>query len=145
MRDARLGLVCPCDARSPGNGRPSLPARSVHHETAPLSRFSLITLDLFFLFPPFSPLAWSRGSAHQLVYEFFLRFLESPDFQPGIGKKVIDQKFVLQVTYLTFYLTISTFINSPTHFNLAGFCIAGPGLFIADASLLSKPRRAPCD
>lgn len=34
----------------------------------------------------------------QLVYEFFLRFLESTDFQPTIGKKVIDQKFVLQVT-----------------------------------------------
>ena len=33
----------------------------------------------------------------QLVYEFFLRFLESPDFQPAIGKRVIDQKFVLQV------------------------------------------------
>ena len=33
----------------------------------------------------------------QLVYEFFLRFLESQDFQPTIGKKVIDQKFVLQV------------------------------------------------
>jgi hypothetical protein len=34
----------------------------------------------------------------QLVYEFFLRFLESPDFQPSVGKKVIDQKFVLQVS-----------------------------------------------
>lgn len=33
----------------------------------------------------------------QLVYEFFLRFLESPDFQPNIAKKYIDQKFVLQV------------------------------------------------
>lgn len=33
----------------------------------------------------------------QLVYEVFLRFLESSDFQPAIGKKVIDQKFVLQV------------------------------------------------
>lgn len=33
----------------------------------------------------------------QLVYEFFLRFLESTDFQPTIGKKVIDQKFVLQL------------------------------------------------
>ena len=31
------------------------------------------------------------------MYEFFLRFLESSDFQPTIGKKVIDQKFVLQV------------------------------------------------
>ena len=35
-----------------------------------------------------------------LVYEFFLRFLESPDFQPSIGKKVIDQKFVLQLLEL---------------------------------------------
>lgn len=36
----------------------------------------------------------------QLVYEFFLRFLESPDFQPSIGKKVIDQKFVLALLEL---------------------------------------------
>ncbi|OBS65688.1 hypothetical protein A6R68_05761 [Neotoma lepida] len=35
----------------------------------------------------------------QLVYEFFLRFLESPDFQPNIAKKYIDQKFVLQLAY----------------------------------------------
>ncbi|XP_014828278.1 PREDICTED: serine/threonine-protein phosphatase 2A 56 kDa regulatory subunit delta isoform [Poecilia mexicana] len=33
----------------------------------------------------------------QLVYEFFLRFLESPDFQPNVAKKYIDQKFVLSV------------------------------------------------
>lgn len=33
----------------------------------------------------------------QLVYEFFLRFLESPDFQAAIGKKFIDQKFVLNL------------------------------------------------
>ncbi|CAK1550538.1 unnamed protein product [Leptosia nina] len=33
----------------------------------------------------------------QIVYEFFLRVLESADFQPTIGKKVIDQKFVLQL------------------------------------------------
>ncbi|PKU48896.1 serine threonine-protein phosphatase 2a 56 kda regulatory subunit alpha isoform [Limosa lapponica baueri] len=32
----------------------------------------------------------------QLVYEFFLRFLESPDFQPSIAKRYIDQKFVQQ-------------------------------------------------
>lgn len=32
------------------------------------------------------------------MYEFFLRFLESSDFQPAIGKRVIDQKFVLQVS-----------------------------------------------
>ena len=31
------------------------------------------------------------------MYEFFLRFLESQDFQPSIAKKHIDQKFVVQV------------------------------------------------
>ncbi|XP_040573590.1 serine/threonine-protein phosphatase 2A 56 kDa regulatory subunit epsilon isoform isoform X1 [Lepeophtheirus salmonis] len=36
----------------------------------------------------------------KLVYDFFLRFLESPDFQPVNGKKVIDQKFVLQLLEL---------------------------------------------
>jgi len=33
----------------------------------------------------------------QLVYEFFLRFLESQDFQPTTAKRFIDQSFVLQV------------------------------------------------
>ncbi|KAG9344646.1 hypothetical protein JZ751_010331 [Albula glossodonta] len=33
----------------------------------------------------------------QLVYEFLLRFLENPDFQPSIAKRYIDQKFVLQI------------------------------------------------
>ena len=33
----------------------------------------------------------------QLVYEFFLRFLESQDFQPNTAKRYIDQKFLLQV------------------------------------------------
>ncbi|XP_041468524.1 serine/threonine-protein phosphatase 2A 56 kDa regulatory subunit delta isoform-like isoform X2 [Lytechinus variegatus] len=36
----------------------------------------------------------------QLVYEYFLRFLESPDFQPNIAKKHIDQKFVLALLEL---------------------------------------------
>uniref|UniRef100_A0A2M4CZ56 Putative serine/threonine protein phosphatase 2a regulatory subunit n=1 Tax=Anopheles darlingi TaxID=43151 RepID=A0A2M4CZ56_ANODA len=36
----------------------------------------------------------------QLVYEVFLRFLESTDFQATFGKKVIDQKFVLQLLEL---------------------------------------------
>ncbi|GMR56480.1 hypothetical protein PMAYCL1PPCAC_26675 [Pristionchus mayeri] len=36
----------------------------------------------------------------QLVYELFLRFLESPDFQASIGKKYIDQRFVLQLLEL---------------------------------------------
>ena len=33
----------------------------------------------------------------QLIYEFFLRFLESQDFQPSIAKKYIDPKFVIEV------------------------------------------------
>merc|ERR1712227_96997 len=36
----------------------------------------------------------------QLVYEFFLRCLESPDFTPTIAKKYIDQRFVVQLLEL---------------------------------------------
>lgn len=36
----------------------------------------------------------------QLVYEFFLRVLESQDFQPSLVKKHIDQKFVQQLLEL---------------------------------------------
>uniref|UniRef100_A0A8C7Z9A8 Serine/threonine protein phosphatase 2A regulatory subunit n=1 Tax=Oryzias sinensis TaxID=183150 RepID=A0A8C7Z9A8_9TELE len=37
---------------------------------------------------------------NMLVYEFLLRFLENPDFQPSIAKRHIDQKFVLQLLEL---------------------------------------------
>uniref|UniRef100_A0A1B0CF27 Serine/threonine protein phosphatase 2A regulatory subunit n=1 Tax=Lutzomyia longipalpis TaxID=7200 RepID=A0A1B0CF27_LUTLO len=33
----------------------------------------------------------------QFVYDLFLRFLESPDFQPATAKRYIDQQFVLQL------------------------------------------------
>ena len=36
----------------------------------------------------------------QIVYEFFLRFIESPDFNTNIAKKFIDQKFVLELLEL---------------------------------------------
>uniref|UniRef100_A0AAY4A975 Serine/threonine protein phosphatase 2A regulatory subunit n=1 Tax=Denticeps clupeoides TaxID=299321 RepID=A0AAY4A975_9TELE len=36
----------------------------------------------------------------QLVYEFFLRFVECPDFQPSVAKRYLDQKFVLQLLEL---------------------------------------------
>ncbi|XP_063684746.1 serine/threonine-protein phosphatase 2A 56 kDa regulatory subunit gamma isoform-like [Bolinopsis microptera] len=36
----------------------------------------------------------------QLVYEFFLRFLESPDFTPSTAKRSIDQQFVIQLLEL---------------------------------------------
>lgn len=43
---------------------------------------------------PVLEMAWPHL---QLVYEFFLRFVESPDFSTSICKRFIDQKFILQV------------------------------------------------
>ena len=34
------------------------------------------------------------------MYEFFLRFLESPDFAPSTAKKCIDQQFVIHLLEL---------------------------------------------
>lgn len=49
----------------------------------------------------------------QHVYEFVLRFFESPDFQPTMGKRVIDQKFVLQVSLFAFaFVLILKLINA---------------------------------
>lgn len=47
---------------------------------------------------PVLELAWPHL---QIVYEFFLRFVESPDFNTNVAKKFIDQHFVLQVSLLT--------------------------------------------
>ena len=48
----------------------------------------------------------------QLVYEFFIRFLESQEFQPSIAKKYIDQKFVLQVSiFLSLYVFVFQLIT----------------------------------
>jgi serine/threonine-protein phosphatase 2A regulatory subunit B' len=44
---------------------------------------------------PVLELAWPHL---QIVYEFFLRFVESPDFNTNIAKKYIDQKFILAVS-----------------------------------------------
>ncbi|KDN38870.1 protein phosphatase 2A regulatory B subunit [Tilletiaria anomala UBC 951] len=46
---------------------------------------------------PVLELAWPHL---QIVYEFFLRFVESPDFATNIAKKYIDQHFVLQLLEL---------------------------------------------
>ncbi|CAO3597821.1 unnamed protein product [Absidia cylindrospora] len=43
---------------------------------------------------PVLELAWPHL---QIVYEFFLRFLESPEFNINYAKKYIDQKFILQL------------------------------------------------
>ena len=46
---------------------------------------------------PVLELAWPHL---QIVYEFFLRFVESPDFNTNIVKRYIDQNFVLSVNLL---------------------------------------------
>lgn len=46
---------------------------------------------------PVLELAWPHL---QIVYEFFLRFVESPDFNTNMAKKYIDQHFVLQLLEL---------------------------------------------
>jgi hypothetical protein len=47
----------------------------------------------------------------QLVYDFFLRFLESPDFQPNTAKRYVDQKFVLNVRTKTLIISfLKTFL-----------------------------------
>lgn len=46
---------------------------------------------------PVLELAWPHL---QIVYEFFLRFLESPEFNIAYAKKHIDQKFILQASDL---------------------------------------------
>jgi serine/threonine-protein phosphatase 2A regulatory subunit B' len=52
---------------------------------------------------PVLELAWPHL---QIVYEFFLRFIESPDFNTNIAKKYIDQHFILQVTCKFTFLMI---------------------------------------
>ncbi|KAF8436776.1 phosphatase 2A regulatory B subunit-domain-containing protein [Boletus edulis BED1] len=46
---------------------------------------------------PVFELAWPHL---QLVYEFFLRFIESPDFNTNLAKRYIDQAFVLHLLEL---------------------------------------------
>ncbi|KAK4687624.1 serine/threonine-protein phosphatase 2A regulatory subunit B', partial [Tremellales sp. Uapishka_1] len=46
---------------------------------------------------PVLELAWPHL---QIVYEFFLRFVESPDFNTNVGKRWIDQAFVLSLLEL---------------------------------------------
>lgn len=43
---------------------------------------------------PVLELAWPHL---QIVYELFLRFIESPDFNTNVAKRYIDHSFVLSV------------------------------------------------
>ncbi|KAH8349087.1 hypothetical protein KR084_005182 [Drosophila pseudotakahashii] len=71
---------------------------------------SMFAVNLFRTLPPSSnpngaefdpeedePTLESSWPHLQLVYELFLRFLESPDFQPNMAKRFIDHQFVLQL------------------------------------------------
>jgi serine/threonine-protein phosphatase 2A regulatory subunit B' len=58
---------------------------------------------------PVLELAWPHL---QIVYEFFLRFVESADFNTNIGKKYIDQGFVLSVSSSSILVTITQLTDS---------------------------------
>ncbi|KAL0266946.1 UNVERIFIED_CONTAM: hypothetical protein PYX00_009350 [Menopon gallinae] len=82
-------------------------AKSVFTERAYPEIIKMVGTNLFRTLPPSEnpdfdpeeddPMLEASWPHLHLVYEFFLRFLESPDFQPSIGKKVLDQKFVRQL------------------------------------------------
>lgn len=72
---------------------------------------AMVSFNIFRTLPAISDKSTSEGDQEedeptyeaswphlQVVYEFFLRFLESPDFQPNTGKKYIDQRFVSSVS-----------------------------------------------
>ncbi|XP_069772348.1 protein phosphatase 2, regulatory subunit B', epsilon isoform X2 [Narcine bancroftii] len=70
----------------------------------------MVSLNIFRTFPPSDtsefdpeedePTLEASWPHLQLVYEFFIRFLESQEFQPSIAKKYVDQKFILQLLEL---------------------------------------------
>ncbi|XP_013871176.1 serine/threonine-protein phosphatase 2A 56 kDa regulatory subunit alpha isoform [Austrofundulus limnaeus] len=84
--------------------------RGVLVETAYPEIINMITTNIFRALPPSEnpdfdpeedePTLEASWPHIQLVYEFLLRFLENPDFQPSIAKRHIDQKFVLQLLEL---------------------------------------------
>uniref|UniRef100_A0A182LXE0 C2H2-type domain-containing protein n=1 Tax=Anopheles culicifacies TaxID=139723 RepID=A0A182LXE0_9DIPT len=75
--------------------------------------FQMVAINLFRTLPPssnpngaeFDPeedeptleVSWPHL---QFVYELFLRFLESPDFQPNVAKRYIDHSFILNLLEL---------------------------------------------
>ncbi|XP_078262899.1 protein phosphatase 2, regulatory subunit B', epsilon isoform X1 [Rhinoraja longicauda] len=70
----------------------------------------MVSLNIFRTLPPSDALEFDPEEDEptleaswphlQLVYEFFIRFLESQEFQPNIAKKYVDQKFILQLLEL---------------------------------------------
>ncbi|EHB04715.1 Serine/threonine-protein phosphatase 2A 56 kDa regulatory subunit alpha isoform, partial [Heterocephalus glaber] len=84
--------------------------RGVIVESAYSDIVKMISANIFRILPPSDnpdfdpeedePTLEASWPHIQLVYDFFLRFLESPDFQPSIAKRYIDQKFVQQLLEL---------------------------------------------
>uniref|UniRef100_A0A665WHK1 Serine/threonine protein phosphatase 2A regulatory subunit n=1 Tax=Echeneis naucrates TaxID=173247 RepID=A0A665WHK1_ECHNA len=84
--------------------------RGVLVESAYPEITNMITTNIFRTLPPSEnpdfdpeedePTLEASWPHMQLVYEFLLRFLENPDFQPSIAKRYIDQKFVQQLLEL---------------------------------------------
>ncbi|RKP38188.1 protein phosphatase 2A regulatory B subunit, partial [Dimargaris cristalligena] len=84
--------------------------RNVIDEPVYPAVFSMFAANLFRTIPPqvnpmgeqFDPdeddpvleVAWPHL---QIVYEFFLRFIESPDFSPAVARKYIDHKFIQEL------------------------------------------------
>lgn len=56
---------------------------------------------------PVLELAWPHL---QIVYEFFLRFLESPEFNISYAKRCIDHKFINQVSIIYTYVHMYIFV-----------------------------------
>ncbi len=59
---------------------------------------------------PVLEVAWPHV---QIVYEFFLRFVESPDFNVNIAKQYIDHRFVTNVNNMPSF-TNQSFLNCLT-------------------------------
>jgi hypothetical protein len=100
-------------SRNHPNGEKFIKEKFVLSKLLTICRHHQISVNLFRTLPPSEnpdfdpeeddPTLEASWPHLQLVYEVFLRFLESSDFQATIGKKVIDQKFVLQVNFLVFF------------------------------------------
>ncbi|CAD5123320.1 DgyrCDS11678 [Dimorphilus gyrociliatus] len=88
-------------------------SRSVVTEAVYPEAVKMFSINLFRTLPPSSnpsgaeydpeedePTLEASWPHLQLVYEFFLRFLETPDFQANNAKRFIDQPFVLQLLEL---------------------------------------------
>ncbi|XP_047657588.1 serine/threonine-protein phosphatase 2A 56 kDa regulatory subunit alpha isoform isoform X2 [Tachysurus fulvidraco] len=85
-------------------------SRGILVDSAYLDIINMISTNIFRTLPPSDnpdfdpeedePTLEASWPHIQLVYEFFLRFLENPDFQASTAKRYIDQKFVLQLLEL---------------------------------------------